>query len=330
MAAAIWAVLQQREGELHRQSRETVAAAQRLGELVGSEVEAVLLGHEIDEVAGSIAGEMEIAALRVGDHSELAEYRPGVYTTALATAIGEHRPRYLLFPHTYQSMDYFPCVAQSVDGAVVSAVEGFRREGDDLLWRRPVLGGKLQAEVKVRGDGPVLASIQAGAFGADELESGSGDLVALDLDLDGVVPDREVLGTEQAAEGEEVDLSTSEIIVAAGRGVGGESEMEVVRELAEALGADIGASRPVIDSGWLPRDRQIGSSGQTVAPRLYIAAGISGAIQHLVGMKGADCIVAVNKDANAPIFAISDYGIVGDLHEVLPELTAAIRKAKEN
>ena len=140
-------------------------------------------------------------------------------------------------------------------------------------------------------------------------------------------PDREILGVEEVG-GDTVDLSRAEVIVAVGRGIGGADKMGPVRELAAALGAELGASRPVIDNGWLPRDRQIGSSGQTVAPKLYVAAGISGAIQHLVGMKGAGCVVAINKDPGAPIFNVAHYGIVGDVHEIIPALTAAVREAK--
>jgi electron transfer flavoprotein alpha subunit len=182
--------------------------------------------------------------------------------------------------------------------------------------------------VKAESAAPVLASVQPGSFPADRLRTGTATVQALPVEgLASFTPDREVLGVESAAQ-EEVDLSKAEIIVAAGRGVGGADKMGVIQELAKALGAEIGASRPVIDNGWLERDRQIGSSGQTVAPKLYVAVGISGAIQHLVGMKGSSCIVAINKDPNAPIFGVANYGIVGDLHEVLPALTAAIIEAK--
>jgi electron transfer flavoprotein alpha subunit len=177
----------------------------------------------------------------------------------------------------------------------------------------------------------VLVSVQSGAFQADGavllIESGEAAVRPLALDLSGVKADREVLGYEEVG-GDTVDLTKASIIVAVGRGVGGADKMAPVEALAKALGAEIGASRPVIDNGWLPRDRQIGSSGQTVAPKLYIAAGISGAIQHLVGMKGSTVIVAINKDPGAPIFTVAHYGIVGDLHEVLPALTEAVLAAK--
>ncbi len=189
------------------------------------------------------------------------------------------------------------------------------------------MGGKLQSKVRVKGEGTVLVSVQSGAFPADGAVRGEAEVRPLEVDLAAIQPDREILGYEEVG-GDTVDLTKAEIIVAVGRGVGGADKMGPVQDLARALGAEIGASRPVIDNGWLPRDRQIGSSGQTVAPKLYLAAGISGAIQHLVGMKGSSVIVAINKDPGAPIFNVAHYGIVGDLHEVLPALTEAVRAAK--
>ena len=326
----VWAVLQQRDGELHRQSRETVAAAQELAALVDATVDAVVLGAAVGPLAAKLAAEAAVERVLVADHSSLGTYTPGAYVAALAPAIREHAPAYVLFPHTYQSVEYFPRLAQQVDGAIVTAVAGFRLADGAVLWTRPVLGGKLLADVRVKASSsaPVLASIQPGAVSAEKLQPGSGAVEALSVAaLDGLEPDREILGVESAAK-DEVDLTKAEIIVAAGRGVGGADKMGVIEDLAKALGAEIAASRPVIDNGWLPRDRQIGSSGQTVAPKLYVAAGISGAIQHLVGMKGSNTVVAINKDPNAPIFAVARYGIVGDLHEVLPALTAAVKEAK--
>lgn len=330
MATKIWVILQQANGELHGMSEETLAAGAHLARLTGGSVEAVLLGAGIDDLAGELSGRLGVAELHVADDPGLERYTPEAYTAVLADAIRRYSPDYLLFAHTYQSMDYFPRLAQRVDGVLVPGVEALAAEDDTVVWTRPVLGGKLQARVRVKAErsgGPVLASVQSGAYSADEAPSGSVSPSPLPVPVDDLGSVREILAEEQAAE-DEVDLSKASIIVAAGRGVGGEEKMGVIRELAEALGAEIGASRPVIDNDWLPRDRQIGSSGQTVAPKLYIAAGISGAIQHLVGMKGSGVVVAVNKDPNAPIFSVADYGIVGDLHEVLPALTEAIRDAK--
>ena len=330
MGSKVWVVAQQREGSLHRMSMETVAAGRSLADLTRGSVEVVLVGSGIDDLADDLAGRIGVDALHVLQDPELAAYTPEAWVAALAPVIREAAPDYVLFPHTYQSMDFFPRLAQRVGGILVTGAGAIGMEDGAIVWTRPILGGKLESKVRVKADRvgqPVLASVQSGAFSADDAPGGSTEKIVHSVDLSDLGPRREILSVEQAGE-DEVDLSKAGVIVAAGRGVGGEDKMGVVEALAEALGAEIGASRPVIDNGWLPRDRQIGSSGQTVAPKLYVAVGISGAIQHLVGMKGSGTVVAINKDANAPIFSVSDYGIVGDLHEVLPALTEAIREAK--
>jgi electron transfer flavoprotein alpha subunit len=209
----------------------------------------------------------------------------------------------------------------------VPEVVSFESTDDGILWTRPVLGGKLQARVRVKGEGTVLLSVQSGAFRADDAAVASGGSAGVANVATDPTADRELLGVEQVG-GDQVDLSKADVVVAVGRGIGKEENLPIIEELAAALGADIGASRPVIDNGWLPRDRQIGSSGQTVAPKLYVAIGISGAIQHLVGMKGAGCVVSINKDPSAPIFTVSKYGVIGDLHEIVPALTEAVKAAK--
>ena len=320
----IWAVLQHRDGKMHRMGWEAVAAAQELAGRLGGSAEAVLLGSETDALAKEVAAH-DLAAVRVAQHESLANYTPGGYVTTLAAAISAERPELVLFPHSYQSVEYVPRVAQATGSALVP--EAIQVEGaalGDLVWKRPILTGKLHARVRTKGEGPVLVTLQSGAYSADSRRAGNAEIRPL-VALESLVLDtwREILGVEQAG-GDTVDLTKAEIIVAVGRGVGGADKLPQIEALAAALRAEIGASRPVIDSGWLPRDRQIGSSGQTVAPKLYVALGISGAIQHLVGMKGSTCIVAVNKDAGAPIFKIASYGIVGDLHEVVPALLAAL------
>jgi len=327
--AKIWVVVQQREGQLPRISWEAVAAAQKLASASGGEkAEAIVLGSGIGLAAAELA-KADLAAVHVADHEALRTYTPGGYIGALAPAIRAAKPDYVVFPHTYQTVDYVPRLAQEAGAGLLPEVTGFSPDGGGLLWTRPILGGKLQSKVRVKGEGTVLVSVQSGAFSADSLAKGDAqvDPQPIAVDLAGVKPDREILGYEEVA-GEKVDLTKADYIVAVGRGVGGADKMGPLEELAKALGAEIAASRPVIDNGWLPRDRQIGSSGQTVAPRVYIAAGISGAIQHLVGMKGSSVIVAINKDPGAPIFNVAHYGIVGDLHEVIPALTEAIRAAK--
>lgn len=318
----VWCVVQQRDGKLHRSSRETIAAGQALAAALGGTASAVVLGSAVSEAAAQLGG-FDLDAVYAAEHANLAAYTPGAWVGALASAIRTANPDVVVFPHTYQSVDFVPRLAQTLDAALVPEAVGFEPGEGGIVWRRPILGGKLQAKVRTKGAGTVLVSVQSGAFPSEGARAGNAAVTRLDLDAAQIVPDREILGVEQVA-GEQVDLTKAEIIVAAGRGVGGADKMGPVEELARQLGAEIGASRPVIDNGWLPRDRQIGSSGQTVAPKLYVAIGISGAIQHLVGMKGASCVVAINKDPSAPIFNIARYGIVGDLHEIVPALTAAL------
>ena len=324
--AGIWVVAQHRQGQVHKMSLEALAAGQNLAAETGDELEVVVLGGgDAAAVVEELRG-FAVAAVRLAEGDGLADYTPGGYLGVLAAAIAAESPSLVLFPHTYQSVEYVPRLAQATGAALVPEAVSFARRDGRLVWRRPVLGGKLEAEVAVRGEGPALVSLQSGAFAADDAQRGGEPAPVRPLAGD-AAPDREVLGVEEAGE-QEIDLSQAEIIVAVGRGIGKEENLPIIQELAAALGAEIGASRPVIDSGWLKRERQIGSSGQTVAPKLYVGAGISGAIQHLVGMKGSKVVVAINKDPGAPIFALADYGVVGDLHEIVPAITAAVKESQ--
>lgn len=326
MTNTIWVVLQQREGSLHKMSFEAIRAGQELAEALGGRASAVLLGSGLDEASAQVA-QLDLAEVLVADMDALADYTPGGYTSAIKAAIGDSDPALLVFPHTYQTVDYAPQLALMLDAALIPEVTAFAVSGDAIEWTRPILGGKMIAKVRAKSADRSLVSIQSGSFAADEVASGSAEVRALEIDPTLVVPDREILGVEEAAS-EQIDLSQSDYIVGVGRGIGDPENLGIIEDLAKALGAEIGASRPVIDNGWLPRDRQVGSSGQTVSPKLYLAAGISGAIQHLVGMKGSQVIVAINKDPGAPIFNVAQYGIVGDLHEIVPALTAAVNEAK--
>jgi electron transfer flavoprotein alpha subunit len=326
MAHKIWVVVQLRNGGLHPMSREAVAAAQKMAGMVSGEVEAIAIGNDLSTAASELSG-MNLATVRTVEHPALSSYTPGGFISTLSAAIGAHQPSMVVFPHSYQSVEFVPRLAQELGAALVPEVTAFRWEEGAWVWRRPVFAGKMQCEVKARRKGLIIATIQSGAYSADELEAGSAPVEKFDLSEEPTF-DREILGVEEVA-GEHVDLSQADAIVAVGRGIGDADKIAIVKELATALGAEVGASRPVIDNGWMDRDRQIGSSGQVVSPKLYVAVGISGAIQHLVGMKGSQVIVAINKDANAPIFSIADYGVVGDLFEVVPALAAAVAEAKE-
>lgn len=324
-AKTVWVVLQQSGGKLHRMSKEAIAAGQKLAATIGGQTTAVLLGSNLAGLSKEVAA-FDLAGVLVVDHEALADYTPGAYRSVLAAAIRAASPAYVVFPHTYQSVDYVPRLAQEVDAAYVPEIVSFEEAGGEILWKRPILTGKLQARVRVKAEGTVFLSTQSAAFSADSAATGTSTVTPL-ADAATPEPDREILGVETVG-GDQIDLTKADVVVAVGRGVGKPENIEPIRELAAALGADLGASRPVIDNGWLERERQIGSSGQTVAPKLYVAIGISGAIQHLVGMKGSSCVVSINKDPSAPIFTVSKYGLVGDLHEIVPALTEAVKDAK--
>lgn len=328
MGNKIWALVQQRDGALNRMSWESIVAAQELARWVDGEVEAVVLGSgDATQRIAAELGRAAVVAIRVAEHPALSTYTPGAYVGLLKSALARSNPSYVVLPHSYQSIDFMARLAQESGYALAPEVTEMSVEDDRLVLRRPIMGGKLSARVGVKNGSNAILSVQSGAYSGSDLKEGAGAAIAaLDFDPEAVAADREILGVEEVG-GEQVDLSQAPIIVAVGRGVGGAEKMEPIEELAHALGAEIGASRPVIDNGWLPRDRQIGSSGQTVAPKLYVALGISGAIQHLVGMKGSQVVVAINKDPGAPIFSVARYGIVADLHEVVPALTQALREA---
>ena len=318
----ILVVAEQREGKLNRATWETVAAGQQAGDGLVIAVP----GANVDGVASELAA-AEASAVIVVDDQQLAQYTADGYVQALQQVISAEGPSHVFFPHTYQTRDFVPALAARLDRPLVTDVIATKKQGSDLAYVRPLFQGKLSGDVVATGPGPHLATFQIGAYRADAVRRGSTASpirkAAVSIDSGSIrqKPEPPFKEARQA-----VDLSQAERIVAAGRGIKAQENLKLVEQLAQALGAEIAASRPICDSGWLPMDRQIGSSGQTVAPKLYVALGISGAIQHLVGMKGARTIVAVNKDADAPIFEIADYGIVGDLFEVVPALVSELNK----
>jgi electron transfer flavoprotein alpha subunit len=315
-------------GKLTRATLEALAAGQRLGEETGAAVAAVLPGGGVSSLARELAA-MELQEIVCVDSPFLAAYTADAYSLALAEVIRQRQPRFVVFSHTYQVRDFAPKLAAALGRGLVSDCLGYRKEGDRLIFVRQVFQGKFCADVEFVGDPPYLLSFQAAAFREDSVRRGSVPAklepfaVSLATDAVRTKPSERFREAKQA-----VDLTQAEVIVAVGRGIKAVENLELVKKLAESLGGEIGASRPICDSGWLPMDRQIGSSGQTVAPKLYIGLGISGAIQHQVGMKGSRTVVAVNKDKEAPIFEVATYGIVGDLFEVVPPLIEEIKKIK--
>ncbi|MEZ5366874.1 MAG: electron transfer flavoprotein subunit alpha/FixB family protein [Bryobacterales bacterium] len=310
----------------HKMSWEALAAAQQLASALGSEVKAVAIGAGVAEYADELAG-AKVAEVLAVDHELLAAYTPDGFTLALAQLIEQEKPAVVLFPHTYQVRDYAPKLATKMGKAFLSDATAMRVEDGRPVFVRQLFQGKMNADVVAEGDGPVFASVQASAYRADAVEKGEAKapVRAVAVTLDASEIRTKPLEPFQETKGG-VDLTAAERIVSVGRGIQGPENLPVAEKLAAALGAEIAGSRPVIDNGWLPLERQVGSSGQVVTPKLYLALGISGAIQHVVGMKGAQTIVAINKDDSAPIFEIADYGIVGDLFEVAPALTEELGK----
>ena len=310
------------QGSLHKMSLETLAAAQQLG----GPVAVAVFGHNVSEAATALA-RYRFEKVYALDHPLLAQYTADGATAALAELIARLEPRLVLFPHTYQTRDFAPKLATRCGRVLVSDVIAMQQEGDGIVLRRQLFQGKLVGDYRP-APGLAFASLQAGAWRADALQAGETPVETVTPALDAAsIRQRPEAPFRESARA--VDLAAAPIIVAVGRGIKEESNIGLAQELAEALGAELAASRPICDNGWLPMERQVGSSGQTVAPKVYVALGISGAIQHLVGMKGSQCIVAINKDPDAPIFEVADYGIVGDIFEVVPPLIEQISKAKE-
>jgi len=316
----ILVVAEQKDGVLNRAALEAVAAGQALG----SAVTIVLPGREATEAIKELA-KAEATEVISLEHAALGDYTADGFVQALAAFIPTVSPSLVVFAHTYQTRDYAPRLAARLDRALVTDCTG-AKAGTPPVFTRQMFQGKVAADVVLEGPAPHFATFQIGAFRADAVKKGGAaspvKSVAATVDPAGIrqKPEAPFREAKQA-----VDLSQAERIVSVGRGIKGQEHVALAQQLADALGAELAASRPICDSGWLPMERQIGSSGQTVAPKLYVALGISGAIQHLVGMKGARTIVAINKDAEAPIFEIADYGIVGDLFEIVPAMIAALK-----
>jgi len=326
MSEKILVVAEHRDGALNRTTWEALVAAQTIGKELGHEAAVVLLGSDVKSVADEITAKGVDVLLAEDD--KLKDYTPDGYTTALKQIVEQEKPAFVFFAHTYMVRDYAPKLAAALGVPLISDCTRHKMENGTPIFVRQVFQGKIDADFSFEGDGPNLVSFQAGAFSPDDVQSGSnGEVKSVDLNLGDAEIRTKVLEIFEGVK-QEVDLSKAERIVSVGRGIKGPDNLEMVRELAKVLDAEISASRPVCDDGWLPLDRQIGSSGQTVTPKLYLALGISGAIQHIVGMKNSDTIVAINKDPHAPIFDIADYGIVGDLFEVVPELIEAIKEIK--
>jgi electron transfer flavoprotein alpha subunit len=309
---------------LNKTSLEAISAAQSIGRDLGLGVTAVLPCDKDCSLAQEIAG-YNLEKVVVAKNDKLGIYTPDGYADAWEAVIKAINPQYVVMSHTYQVRDFAPKVAARLGREVVGDCIRYKSDGSKLTLTRRIFLGKLDADVTIGGDAPYFVTFQAGSFRGDAAEKGSATVETMEIAVGDIRMTPEAPFQEAKAS---VDLTKSEVIVAVGRGIKSQENIALAQQLADVLGADLAASRPICDSEWLPIDRQIGSSGQTVAPKLYIALGISGAIQHIVGMKNAGTIVAVNKDSEAPIFDIADYGIVGDLFEAVPVIIDEIKKAK--
>ncbi|HVG35826.1 MAG TPA: electron transfer flavoprotein subunit alpha/FixB family protein [Pyrinomonadaceae bacterium] len=325
MSNGILVFAEHRAGALNKTSFEAVAAAQHLGTELQQPVTAVVLGSGAEGLAQEVAA-YELSKVVYADNEKLAEYTPDGYTDGMERVVRQLDPQYVIMPHTYLVRDFAPKLAARFGKGLISDCIRARITEGRVTFSRRMFLGKIDADIVSDGEPPTFATFQSGAYRFEQAQKGSGaqvETMAVEVGEVRMKPEPAFQEVKQA-----VDLTKADVIVAIGRGIKSKENIALAERLAEALGGDLAASRPICDAEWLPIDRQIGSSGQTVAPKLYIALGISGAIQHLVGMKNSGTIVAVNKDPEAPIFDIADYGIVGDLFEVLPVLTEEIKKLK--
>src|SRR5713101_3006403 len=321
-------ITEQREGKWNKTSLEALAAAQQIAAESKGRLAGLVIGKGVSTLADELAASKLDEVLLV-EHDLLGAYSPDGFTRALAQAIAQVKPDLVLLLHTYQVRDFAPKLAAALGKGMIGDCVGYRYENGKLVFVRQMFQGKTAADVVFEGAPPWFATFQAGAFRGDLVARGASKAPVKSLAVE-LKPEQirtkplELFREAKLA----VDLTQAPILVAIGRGIKAPENIPIAEKLARAIGGELAASRPICDEGWLPMDRQIGSSGQTVAPKLYLALGISGAIQHVVGMKGARTIVAINKDANAPIFEVADYGIVGDIFELIPALTEELEKSK--
>jgi electron transfer flavoprotein alpha subunit len=320
-------ITEQREGQWNKTSFETLAAAQQIAAETQSRLSAVVIGKGVAALAGELAA-TKLEEVLLVEHELLSAYTPDGYTVALQQAIARAKPDLVLLPHTYQARDFAPKLAASLGKGMIGDCVGYRHENGKLIFVRQMFQGKMAADVVFVGPAPWFATFQAGAFRADLVAQGASKAAITPVPIELKLEQIRTKPLELFREAKQaVDLTQAPILVAVGRGIKAPENIPLAEKLARLLGGVLAASRPICDEGWLPMDRQVGSSGQTVAPKLYLALGISGAIQHVVGMKGSRTIVAINKDQNAPIFEVADYGIVGDLFEIVPALNEELEKA---
>ncbi len=310
----VLAVAEHRRGELRDVSYELLTAGRELADSAGGDLHVAIIGGNVEKFAESLSRDGVDAIHTVADGEE---FNHDVYVQTVVALVEDLDPGFLLLPNSVNGLDYAPAVATDLDVPLVTDVVGMEADGDTLVANREMYGSKVETAIEIEGATKAI-TIRAAewppAEGVEDIP-----VEAFDFTPDESAVGSTVTGFEEAATGD-VDISDADFLVSIGRGIGEEENMDLIEELAEVTGATISSSRPIVDNGWLPKNRQVGQSGKTVTPDVYLAIGISGAVQHVAGMKGADTIVAINTDPNAPIFDIADYGIVGDLFDVVPEL----------
>jgi electron transfer flavoprotein alpha subunit len=322
-------ITEQRDAKWNKVSFETLAAAQQIGGQANATLSGVVIGKGVTALADELSS-YQLDEVLLVEHDLLAEYTPDGFSLALRQVIESAKPDLILLPHTYQVRDFAPKLAASLGKGMIGDCIGYREENGKLIFVRQMFQGRTSADVVFTADPPWIASFQAGAFRADLAAKHAGGKAPVKPVTVELKPEQiRTKPLELFREAKQaVDLTQAPVLVSIGRGIKAPENIPMAEKLAKLLGGEISASRPICDEGWLPMDRQIGSSGQTVVPKLYLALGISGAIQHVVGMKGSRTIAAINKDANAPIFEVADYGIVGDLFEIVPAMIEELEKTK--
>ena len=321
----ILVVLENQRGNIHAFSQEAVVAGQQLSEKLGLDLSILCLGENASSLRDQ-ASDYKAKNLILAQHDIINTYSADGYSKALSQIVSELSPKYVLMGHSYMVRDFLPRVSAKLDIPFVSDIIAVEYDGDSPIFSRQVFNAKLATKVKTTSD-TVLLSFQSAAFSSDDMQIGGSENqsdFSVNLEASDIKSDSEAEFQESASG---VDLTTAELIVSVGRGIESQDNLPLVESLASAMGAEIASSRPVVDMGWLPPYRQIGSSGQAVSPKLYLSVGISGAIQHVVGMKGSKTIMAINKDEDAPIFEIADYAVIGDVLEIIPKLIEELNQS---
>jgi electron transfer flavoprotein alpha subunit len=323
----IFLIAEHKDNKLKPITSELLVFAQRVSRDFSQPITAIVLGSGASAVGEELKSK-KVDRILAADHEQLAEYNPDSYVEVLQAIINQEKPFLVLIGHTTQGMDFAPRLAARLRKPLIAGCVEYEKLGDNLVLTRQIFNAKMNMKTGLRGTPPYLATASPGAFPADEVEAGgNAEVVQFPVELTDASR-RKVVSRVEVPKGK-ADLSSAPIIVSGGRGLKEKDNFNLIFELADAIGGSVGASRPVVDAEWLPREYQVGSSGQTVSPKLYFAIGISGAIQHLVGMQTSRCIVAINKDAEAPIFKVAHYGITDDLFKVVPALTKIFKDLKQ-